>query len=155
MVRSPIWFTLAIAVTSTARADPGADESKRDEAALRALEDHWSRAESDGDVAYLSQLFAPEFRSISPTGETATRAAILEHAAKRNTEAARAQARKNAKEYLAKHPTQMAVTVEGAVGIVSFYNPQRGADHAVRGADILVYEDNRWHAVYSIHNGAE
>ena len=57
--------------------------------------------------------------------------------------------------YFAKHPTEMTVVIHGTLGVVSFYNPKRGDDHLVRGADVFVFEDNHWHAVYSLHNAAD
>ena len=56
---------------------------------------------------------------------------------------------------MAAHPTEVAVVLHGSVGIVSFYNPKRGADQGVRGADVFIYEGNRWRAIYSLHNAAE
>lgn len=155
MSKVPAWFIIATALTaSPAHADP--DEAKRDEAALRAIDDHWGRAEAEGDVAYLAQLLAPEYRSIGATGKATTRAALLEHTASRATSvAARAEARKASEAFKAAHPTGVSVVLHGSVGIVSFYNPERGADQAVRGADVFVYADNHWRAIYSLHNAAE
>lgn len=136
------------------RADP--DEAKRDEAALRAIDDHWGRAEGEGDVAYLTQLLAPEYRSIGSSGKATTRDALLEHTARRaSSAAAREEARKAREAFMAAHPTGVSVVLHGPVGIVSFYNPKRGADQAVRGVDVFIYEDNRWRALYSFHNAAE
>ena len=139
---------------SPVRADP--DETKRDEAALRAIDDHWGRAEGEGDVAYLTQLLAPEYRSIGASGKATTRDALLEHTARRaSSAAAREEARKAREAFMAAHPTAVSVVLHGSVGIVSFYNPKRGADQAVRGVDVFIYEDNRWRALYSFHNAAE
>jgi hypothetical protein len=155
MSKVPAWFIIATTLTAApAHGDP--DEARRDEAALRAIDDHWGRAEGEGDVAYLAQLLAPEYRSIGSTGTATTRAALLEHAARRaSSAAARDEARKAREAFMAAHPTGVSVVIHGPVGIVSFYNPERGADHAVRGADVFVYDANRWHAIYSLHNAAE
>ena len=153
-------FLLGLATASTARATPGpaaaVDETQQSEAALRAIDDHWGRAEKDGDVTYLAQLLAPEYRSIGPRGEATPRAALLEHAGRRTGSAeARAEAHRSADAYLQTHPTEVAVVLHGTLGIVSFFNPARGPDHSVRGADVFVYEGHRWHAIYSLHNVAE
>jgi hypothetical protein len=142
--------------STTAPTNPGpVDETLRNEAALRAIDDHWGRAEKDGDVAYLAQLLAPEYRSIGARGEVTLRAALLEHASQRATSTeARAAAYKAAEAFLQAHPTEVSVVLHGTLGIVSFFNPRRGPEHAVRGADIFVYE-GRWHAIYSLHNAAE
>src|SRR5262249_46204003 len=138
-----------------ADANPSPDESKRDEAALRAIDDHWGRAETEGDVAYLSELLAPEYRSIGVTGEATTRASLLDRAAQRTTEAARSDAPKATQESLPKRPSETSLVAHGSIGVVSFYNPKPGADRSVPGADVFVFENNPWHAVFSLHNGAE
>ena len=145
----------ATAPATTPAASP-ADENRHDEAALRAIVDHWTRAERDGDVAYLSQLLAPEYRSVGTTGEAHARAALLEHAERNQRSAeAREERRRAGEEYLRAHPTEVSVVIHGPLGIVSYYNPKRGLDHSVRGSDGFVYEGNRWHAIYSLHNSAE
>jgi len=53
------------------------------------------------------------------------------------------------------HPTEISTVIHGTLGIVSYFNPSRGLDTGIRGSDVLVYEANRWHAVYSMHNGAD
>ncbi len=130
---------------------PRVDETERSEAALRAIVEHWGDAEIEGDVGYLEQLLAPEYRSIGPNGAAHPRAMILEHA-RRN--AGSAEARKSRDAFKQAHPTSKAVVIHGAIGIVSYFNPQRGPDQSVRGADVFVYEGDRWHAIYSLHNGA-
>jgi hypothetical protein len=145
-----------------ARAEPPAsapggaaavDETQRSEAALRAIADHWGDAETEGDVAYLEQLLVPEYRSISANGASHIRAGILDHA-KRNRGHA-AEARKAVEAYKQAHPSEKAVVLHGAIGVVSYFNPKRGLDSSIRGSDVFLYEGNRWHAVYSLHNGAE
>jgi hypothetical protein len=146
----------ATAAAPTAAPTAAVDETLQTEAALRAIDDHWGRAEGDGDVAYLAQLLAPEYRSIGARGEATPRAALLDHTRRRTASAeARAEARKAVEAFKQTHPTEVAVVLHGTLGIVSFFNPKRGADHSVRGADIFVYEGGRWHAVYSLHNAAD
>lgn len=156
-------IALALSPAGPVRAEPAAarpaaaiDETLPNEAALRAIDDHWGRAESDGDVAYLSQLLAPEYRSVGVRGEVTSRAALLEHAGRRTGSAeARAEARRTVEAYRQTHPTELSIALHGTLGIVSYFNPTRGAEHSVRGADVFVYEGRRWHAVYSLHNAAE
>src|ERR1041384_3124542 len=141
MSKAPAWFIIATAlIASPARADP--DETKRDEAALRAVDDHWGRAEEEGDVAYLAQLLAPEYRSIRSTGKATPRAALLEHSAHNaSSPTAREAARKARQAFMAAHPTGVSVVLHGQIGIVSYYNSQRGGDEAVRGAGRFGYGD--------------
>jgi hypothetical protein len=138
-----------------AHADPSAavDETQRTEAALKRVDDHWGDAETDGDVAYLEQLLVPEYRSIDPKGGSHVRAMILDHARRNRGHAA--EARKVVDAYKQAHPTEMMVIIHGDVGIVSYFDPRRGADSSIRGSDFFIHEGNRWHAVYSLHNGAE
>jgi hypothetical protein len=146
----PIALLLGLSA-ATAAAAP-ADETRHDEAALRAIADHWENAELDGDVDYLSQLLAADYRSIGGTGETTTRAAILGRAEQAHrSPAAAAEGRRTAEAYLREHPTATAVAIHGTLGIVSYYDPKRGLEHSVRGSDIFVYEGNRWRAAYSVH----
>lgn len=89
-------------------------------------------------------------RSIDGTGTA--HAGILEHA---RANAGTADARKAVEAFKRAHPTAVAVTIHGTLGVASYFNPQRGVDHSVRGSDILIYEANRWHAVYSLHNAVD
>lgn len=147
------WHAAAHAEPSAATgAAAHVDETQRTEAALLAIVHHWDRAELDGDVAFLDQLLVPEYRSIDAKGASHMRAKILEHA-RRNAGSAAAQ--KEVDAFKQAHPTEIAVVIRGDVGITSYFNPHRGLDDSTRGADIFVYEGKRWHAVYSLHNGAE
>jgi hypothetical protein len=129
------------------------DETQPTEAALRAIVDHWGDAETDGDVAYLEQLLVSEYRSIDAKGASHVRAGIVDHAKRNRGHAAEAHKARDA--YRQAHPTEKAVVIHGPVGVVSYYNPHRGLDSSIRGSDVFLYEGNRWHAVYSLHNGAE
>jgi hypothetical protein len=142
----------AVAAPSTPAGDPAhVDETQPNEAALRTIVDHWGDAELGGDVAYLEQLLAPEYRSVDAKGASHPRAMILEHA---KHSAGSAEARKARDAYMLAHPSEKAVVIHGALGIVSYFNPQRGVDSSIRGSDVFVYEAKRWHAVISMHNGA-
>ena len=116
---------------------------------MRAVADHWETAEVEGDVAYLEQLLLPEYRSIDSKGVATAKAKILQRA-KQNQGSDKG--RREVAAYLQSHPIEMSVVIHGTVGIVSYFNPARGAQQGVRGSDIFVYENNRWHAVYSQHS---
>jgi hypothetical protein len=158
---NPSVITMAALVVTTAlgaaaSADPATpaarvDETQANEAALRAISVHWGDAELGGDVGYLEQLLAPEYRSVDPKGASHPRAMILEHA---KHSAGSAEARKARDAFMQAHPTEMSVTIHGTVGVVSYFDPKRGLDSSIRGGDIFVYEAKRWHAVFSLHNGA-
>jgi hypothetical protein len=156
MHSTSIWLCAAaalLAASSSAHAAPPAtvDETQHNEAALRAIVEHWNEAEVSGDVAYLDQLWAPEYRSVGAKGESHTRAMLLDHA-RHNTGSA--EARKRVEDFKREHPTEMSVVIHGDTGIVSYFNPKLGVDSSIRASDVFVYEDHRWRAVYSLHNGA-
>ncbi|MEO7735512.1 MAG: nuclear transport factor 2 family protein [Kofleriaceae bacterium] len=127
------------------------DETQANEAALRAIAVHWGDAELGGDVGYLEQLLTPEYRSVDAKGVSHPRAMILAHA--RRSGGAE-EARKARDAFMKAHPTEMSVTIHGTVGVVSYFDPRRGLDASIRGGDVFVYEAKRWHAVFSLHNGA-
>jgi hypothetical protein len=140
-------------VGSAAEARRGlVDETQHNEAALRAITKHWGDAERDGDVGYLEQLLAPEYRSIDAKGSSHLRSMILEHARKNHGSA---EARKAVEAWLLTHPTETAVTIHGDLAVLSYFNPKRGVDAGIRGSDIFLYEAGRWHAIFSMHNNAE
>jgi hypothetical protein len=145
--------TPAIAAPPSAPA-PAArvDETQRTDAALRAISKHWGDAETEGDVGYLDQLLAPEYRSVDAKGASHPRSKILEHAKKNQGSA---EAHKAIEAFLLAHPTETAVTLHGDVAVVSYFNPKRGVDAAIRGSDIFLYEAGHWHAIYSMHSSAE
>jgi hypothetical protein len=154
-----LWLTALISTTislagspaATAGAPGAVDETQHTEAALRAIVEHWTEAEVSGDVAYLDQLLAPEYRSINAKGVSLVRATLLDHA-RRNTGSA--EARKRVEDWKRDHPTDERVTIHGDVAIVSYFDPKLGADSSIRGGDVFVYEGHRWRAIYSLHNGA-
>jgi len=127
------------------------DETQHTDAALRAIINHWDDAELTGDVAYLEQLLVAEYRSVDAKGESHPRAMILEHA-RRSAGSAEARAARDA--FMKAHPSEMAILIHGDTAIVSYFNPSRGVDKSTRGSDVFVYESKRWHAIYSLHNGA-
>jgi hypothetical protein len=164
-----VWFCTAISATAllpgapataapapspavrSAAAPTSADETEHTEAALRAIVEHWTDAEVSGDVAYLEQLLAPEYRSVSAKGASHTRAMLLDHA-RHNTGSAKA--RKQVEDFRREHPTEKSVVIHGDLAIVSYFDPELGVDSSIRGSDVFVYESHRWRAVYSLHNGA-
>jgi hypothetical protein len=149
---------LSIAVVGLVGALPASleaapiDEGQQTEAALRGIVHHWDDAEANGDVHYLEQLLAPEYRSVDAKGGSHPRAGILEHARRG---AGSAEERKAREAWMKAHPTEIAVVLHGDLGIVSYFNPQHGVDHSTRGSDVFVYEDHHWRAIYSLHNSAE
>ena len=141
------WTTAATVVQ--ARGVDG--ESARTEAAVRAVDQHWMDAELDGDSAWLDTMLLPEYRSVGVDGTVHTKAALLAHAAKNrgnDTE------RRQVEAWLKAHPSGQAVVIRGDTAILTFYDPKLGPQSGVRSADVFVYEDGRWHALYSQHSKA-
>ncbi len=143
---------LAACAVAPAGAPSASVEASRTEAAVRAVEDHWLRAEGTGDVEYLRGMLLPEYRSVSAHGEAITKDAILSRATK-NRESGEGMHEIEA--YLAAHPTEEAVTLRGDVAIVSFFDPRIGVEKGVRSSDVFVYVDGAWHALYSQHCASE
>ncbi|HEY9133257.1 MAG TPA: nuclear transport factor 2 family protein [Dyella sp.] len=123
-------------------------ESAMSEAGVRAVEDRWSMAEATGDTDFLGTMLAPAYRSISGEGKTLTRTALLEHAAKnKGTD----EGLRKMEAYKKDHPYGTLVTMQGNSAVVNFYDPARGAQEGIMGADIFIYADGRWQAIYSQH----
>lgn len=127
-----------------------ADETSQTAAAVMATDVHWSLAEMTGDTAWLDQMLLPDYRSVNNDGSVHAKAAILAGAAKRkHTDLATAQRQLDT--YEKEHPHGSAVAIHGNTAIVSFYDPTLGPDKGMRSADVFVYVDGRWHAMYSQH----
>lgn len=126
----------------------GNGESAMTEEGVRAVEDHWSLAEATGDTDFLGAMLGPAYRSISGEGKTLTRTALLEHAAKNKGSD---EGMRKMEAYKKDHPYGTLVTMQGNSAVVNFYDPTRGAQDGIMGADVFIYADGRWQAIYSQH----
>lgn len=126
----------------------GPHEGERTEAGAQAADDHWLRAEVDGDTNFLEQFLLPGYRSIGATGVSHSREQIIAGAMKNKDSDAM---KEKVAAWRKAEPTEIAVLLHGNIAVVSFYDPALGPDKGVRSSDILVYEDGGWHAVYSQH----
>ena len=122
-------------------------------AAVRAVEDHWSRAELDGEIGYLDQLLLPEYRSVSPDGSVHPKAAIIAGAKKNAANRAAAQAAVDS--FLKAHPWRTDVVLQGNTAVITFVSLVPASHDAIRGADIFVFANGAWHAIYSTHQNAQ
>lgn len=142
---------LACSVTATAATATNgpADETAHTSAAVVAVDDHWLRAEEDGDTAWLDAMLMPGYRSISASGEVLDKARLLAGARKnRGSDAMR----KQVAAWQKAHPTRTSVVMHGDVAILSFSDPKTGR---VLSSDIFVYTRGGWHALYSQHARTE
>lgn len=140
----------ALAFSSAAiAADAQSDPTARTSAAVIAVDDHWTQAEVHGDTAWLDAMLLPEYRSISADGKVLDKKTLLAHATENRTSDKMA---KRVAAWLRAHPTRKSVVMRGDVAILSFSNPQTGR---VLSADIFVYRDGGWHALYSQHSKVE
>lgn len=131
-----------------------ADETQQTEAAVMAVDKHWSIAELTGDTAWLDQMLLPEYRSVGNTGVAHPKADIVAGAAKRKgTDLATAEQKMAA--YEKEHPYGSSVVIHGNTAVVSFYDPTLGPQKGVKSSDIFVYVDGRWHAMYSQHTAVQ
>ncbi|MDQ6931398.1 MAG: nuclear transport factor 2 family protein [Candidatus Eremiobacteraeota bacterium] len=131
-----------------ATAANGVDETQKSAAAVSAVDDHWTRAEVHGDVAWLDGMLLPQYRSIGANGVASPKSKILASAKKNAT--SDKMARLVAK-YMKEHPSGRNITIEGDTAIVNFYAPKIGAQRGVMSCDVFIYKSGRWHALYSQH----
>jgi len=131
---------------------PGPHENEKSEAGVKAADDHWLRAEVDGDTDFLSKLLLPGYRSIGATGEAHSREQIIAGAVKNKDSDAM---KEKVAAWRASHPSETAVMLHGDSAVVSFYDPTLGPDKGVLSSDIFVYENGGWHAIYSQHSGSK
>lgn len=147
-MRYPLALAVAtLALAGTTRAAT-VDETARSAAAVKAVDQHWLDAELDGDTAYLEALLLPAYRSVGADGVAHPRRTILAHAA-RNRGSDRQ--RREVEAWIRAHPSAQNVVLQGDTAVLSFYDPALGPDRGVRSADIFVYVDGRWRALYSQH----
>jgi hypothetical protein len=128
-------------------------EAERTAAGAIATDQHWSRAEVYGDTAFLRGLLLPGYRSVGHDGVVYDRAQILAGAVKRGADTVASKAAVAA--YRKAHPYATLVVLEGNTAVLSFYSPTLGPDRGLRSSDILVFEDGRWHALYSQHSDVQ
>ena len=118
-------------------------------AAVIAVDRGWTVAEEKGDVAYVDALLLPEYRSISPDGSAHDKQAILA-----NTRKATPERAAMIEKYLADHPMDMVVAINGDTAVLTF-TAVNDAKKLVRSCDLFVYRSGCWHALYSQHTDAE
>lgn len=122
---------------------PHVDETAHTSAAVIAVDEHWLRAEEDGDTAWLGATLLPEFRTIGHDGNVVSKSMLLKSAAKNRGSD---KMRKRIDAWLTTHPSRKSVVMHGDVAILSFVNPQTGH---IWSSDIFVYENGHWRALYS------
>lgn len=148
---------LAAMAFATSRSDAqtaaAGSEGEQTAAGAIATDQHWSRAEVYGDTAFLSKLLLPGYRSVGHDGVVHTRAQILAGAVKQGKDTVASIAAVAA--YRKAHPYATQVVIEGNTAVLSFYSPALGPEKGVRSSDILVFEDGRWHALYSQHSDVQ
>jgi hypothetical protein len=147
-------FSMAMCLLmSPAKAQDSAVETQRTEAGVMATDDHWSLAEMTGDTAYLEQMLLPQYESVNDDGSAHSKAQIVAGAAKRSgTDIATANSKLSA--YRKEHPYSSTVAIHDNTAVATFYDPARGPQKGIKSADIFVYADGHWHAMYSQHTEA-
>lgn len=124
------------------------DETGHTANAVKAVDQHWLNAELDGDSAFLQALLLPAYRSVGADGAVHPRQAILAHAASNRGSD---KERRQVEAWLKTHPSGQDVVIVGDTAILSFYDPALGPARGVRSADVFVYVDGHWRALYSQH----
>jgi len=126
------------------------DETALTPRAVIAVDDHWSRAELRGNTAWLRSLLLPGYRSTRVDGSVWDKSTLLANASKNR---GRGQEKLKAfDDWLKAHPMNESVIIHGDVAILSFSDPKTGR---VRLSNVFVYEQERWHALYSQLAGTE
>lgn len=127
-----------------------ADETLHSDTGVMAVENHWSIAELSGNTGWLEQMLQPGYRSVNNDGSVHDKQAIIAGAAKRaGTDVTKAQL--EFANYQKEHPYGSAVLIQGDTAVVSFYDPTLGPQKGIKSADMFVYADGHWHALYSQH----
>lgn len=145
---------LSVAATrSDAQAAAPSIETQPTAAGAIATDQHWSRAEIYGDTVFLNTLLLPGYRSVGHDGVAHSREQIIAGAAKQGRDTVAAIAAVTA--YRKAHPYGTQVVLHGNAAVLSFYSPALGAEKGVRSSDILLFEDGRWHALYSQHTDVQ
>jgi hypothetical protein len=139
-------------VASPARAQsPAVDETAKSEAGLVAVELHWSNAEAAGDIAFLDRFLRPQYRSVNVDGTALDKAALIAGAnARRGSD----KGVKDLAEWRKTHRHGTRVVIDGETAVVTFYDLTLGPDRGITSADMFVYQDHRWQALYSSHTNA-
>jgi len=151
--RLAIAATFLVAVGSPAAIQAHAQKAAEPhtEAAVIADDDHWGKAETEGDQAYVDQLLLPEYRSISSDGSVHDKSVILAHTKKNINSPDRAAANDKWK---AAHPYVTSVLIIGDTAVLTFSLDRPTSPKPVLSSDIFVYRDGRWRALYSQHSEA-
>ncbi|GLQ88172.1 nuclear transport factor 2 family protein [Dyella flagellata] len=126
------------------------DETQHTAAAILAVDQHWSIAEMTGDGAWLADMLMPDYRTVSNDGSAHDKQALLAGMAKHKP-VTRAEATLKLAAYEKEHHIGSSVTIHGDMAVVSFYDTALGMLKGVTSADVFVYQDGHWHALYSQH----
>lgn len=130
----------------------GVNETDKSEAALAAIQTHWSLAEAQGDTAYLMQLLAPGYRSVGADGVAHSKSDLLARALRQRGSEDGVNAMRA---WIAAHPHETSYVIDDDTAVMSYYIPSLGQDKGVTSSDILVYRDHRWQALYSAHTAVK
>ena len=133
---------------------PSVDETQRSEAAVLAVDDHWSIAEMTGDIAWLTDMLMPDYRTVNTDGTAHDKPALLAGATK-HPHVGAAEARTKLADYIKQHHIGSHVVMHGDTAVISFYDTTLGLQKGIASADVFVYQDGRWHALYSQHTGLQ
>lgn len=141
---------LASAAHATATPLPTKPEP-RTPAAVLAADEAWSKAERDGDAAYVGWLLDPEYQSVGRDGRATGKAAIVANAASHAGSSGYAA---RVDEWKAQHPLRADVRIAGDTAVLTWLSLKPSAGEPVSSSDVFVRRDGHWHAVYSQHSDA-
>src|SRR5690348_14229445 len=126
LVGAGLWLAAAVvaAHAMAAARDGAVDETARTAAAVMAVDQHWSDAETDGDTAWLEQMLLPEYRSVNNKGVATPKAGIVAHAAK-SRGLGKDKQKQMVEAWRKAHPSESKVVLHGDTAIITFYDPAR------------------------------
>lgn len=126
----------AIGWSTVAHADDAALEAQMNEAGVKAVEAHWTRAFLGGDDGYLGKLLDADYVSVNTKGVPRSKADIIA--------LSKVIAAQNAQTVPA-GPPQFRISIRGTAAIVADFE---GGQASV---DVFHYDNGAWHAWYSQH----
>jgi hypothetical protein len=120
-------------------------QQSADTTSVKKAEDAWDEAFLHGNAEYLECLLMPDYASVSPKGSHGKDWEI-EHASKN----------KGSSEPIPDFPG-MTFQVHGTTAIARLFHPASadGKQPAAYSADVFIFRDGAWHAVYSQHTTVE
>lgn len=146
MYRIAVAAVFAVLMQSAAAAQP--PDARTAEAVL-AVDESWLKAEIAGDADTLNALLLDGYVSVGPDGKVSTKQALVDGSRRRGKSEKLAQ---QVAAWKAAHPTRGDVVFFGDTAVLRWVSTNPG--EPVSSADVFVFRDGHWRAIYSQHSTA-